>query len=381
MLFARLYFAFTLGFLISIFAGIQAFAESSNDLVAEGNRAYGVGKYDEALEAYEQASVDEPESPYIYFNKGAAQYMKGDYEKAADLFEKAVLKSEDLAFEARSQYNLGNALYRESERQRDSDLQKSLKMLENSITHYQKALKLDLFIEDAAHNIEIARLTMKQILDEIKKQQEEAKEHQEKRKELADRLKELIQKQEKLAENTKGLEGEKLRDKESDANRKRSRKLAADQNNLKGETEDVAEQMDMPPGQHGAHSTKGKEHLERAVSEQSVAEKGLQNESLTEAYRAQQKAAEEMKKALEAMNNAGEENNQQNEGKQEEPQKANQQQPGSPAEPEMREPEQQQKAEAQHDETANDILNEERANREQRQARIPGVYRPVDKDW
>lgn len=379
---ARLFFAISLGMLVLMWTTIPSFAASTSDLVAEGNRAYRGGKYDEALEAYEKASVDAPESPHIYFNKGASEYMKGDYKKAADLFEKAALKSKDLAFEARSQYNLGNSLFRENERQRDSDLQKSLKMLEKSIIHYQKAMKLDPSIKDAAHNIEIARLTMKQVLDEIKKQQEEAKEHQEKSKKLADTLKDLIQRQEKLAEDTKGLEGEKKRNTDSGNLRDRSHELATDQNNLKRETEKVAKQMDTHQGQHGTSSTKGKEHLERAVSEQSEAEERLQKEKLASAYRAQQNAAKEMKKALEAMSGGGEGNPQQNEREQEEQQGVNQQQqPGTPSKPEGEEPEQEQKAVAQRDETAHDILDEERENREQRQIRVPGGYRPVEKDW
>lgn len=383
MLVARWYFAISLGVLVSILTEMPTFAASGSDLVAEGNRAYRDGKYDEALEAYEKASVDVPESPRIYFNKGASEYMKGDYKKAADLFEKAALKTKDLAFEARSQYNLGNSLFRESERQRDSDLQKSLKMLEKSIIQYQKAMKLDPSIKDAAHNIEIARLTMKQVLDEIKKQQEEAKEHQEKSKALADTLKDLIQRQEKLAEDTKGLEGEKKRNADSGNLRDRSRELATDQNNLKNETEKVAEQMDAHQGHHGTSSTKGKEHLERAVSEQGAAEEELQKENLASAHGAQQNAAMEMKKALEAMSDGGDrENQQQNEREQEEQQGANQQQqPDTPSKPEGQEPEQQQKAMAQRDETAHDILDEERENREQRQIRVRGGYRPVEKDW
>jgi len=157
----------------------SALAASSRDLVAKGNSEYGKGNYDEALAAYDKASLEAPESPKLYFNKGAAHYMKGDYVKAGEMFEQAALKAKNLSLEARSQYNLGNCAFRESERQRDSDLQKSLKALEKCISHYQKAVRLDPTLKDAAHNIEIARLTMKQILDEIKKQQEQAEKQME----------------------------------------------------------------------------------------------------------------------------------------------------------------------------------------------------------
>ena len=97
-------------------------AESAADLVSRGNESYLKGKYDDAISAYEEASVDAPESPYIYFNRGTALYKKGDYSGASEAFEKAALKSKDPGLEAKSKFNLGNCAYREAERQKDSDL-------------------------------------------------------------------------------------------------------------------------------------------------------------------------------------------------------------------------------------------------------------------
>ena len=142
---------------------------SPTSLIDKGNRAFQQGSYDEALIAYEAASIEAPESPHIYFNKGTIFYMQGDYQKATDMFEQAALKTKDLAFEARAQFNLGNCAFRESLRQRDSDLKKSVEQLERSIYYYKKAFELDPELQDAAHNIEVARLIMKQLLDEVKK--------------------------------------------------------------------------------------------------------------------------------------------------------------------------------------------------------------------
>ncbi len=57
---------------ILVLIPLQALAVSARKMVSRGNTAYAAEKYDEALEAYEGASVEAPESARIYFNKGAA---------------------------------------------------------------------------------------------------------------------------------------------------------------------------------------------------------------------------------------------------------------------------------------------------------------------
>ena len=70
-------------------------AASARKLVREGNEAYQHGKYDEALQSYQQAGEQEPDSARIHFNKGAALYRQGDYSKALDEFEQAVTAGSD----------------------------------------------------------------------------------------------------------------------------------------------------------------------------------------------------------------------------------------------------------------------------------------------
>lgn len=163
----------------------QGWASSASKLVNEGNTAFAMRKYDRALEAYEKAALDAPESAYIYFNKGAAYYRKKDYAKAAAAFEQAALKSKDIKLEAQSKFNLGVCSFREAEQQRNGDLNKVLAACEKSIRYFQEALKLDPQFKEAAENIEVVRLTMKSILDEIKKQKEAAHKQQKARQKAA----------------------------------------------------------------------------------------------------------------------------------------------------------------------------------------------------
>ena len=176
----------------------------ADDVMARGIAAYRSGKYDQSLEYYRQASIDQPESPYLYFNQGNVYYQKQDYAKAVDAFEKAALKSKDLRLEARATYNLGNCRFAEGKRQEGSDLQKALEAYRKSISHYQKARELDPKLDDAAYNIEIVRLVIKDLLDKIKKQQQKQQKQQQQQQEIAKQLGELIARQGKsLAANDK----------------------------------------------------------------------------------------------------------------------------------------------------------------------------------
>jgi tetratricopeptide (TPR) repeat protein len=164
--------------LVTILFSPGIYADSTADLVDMGNKSWVAGDYEDALKKYNEATVDDPESPYIYFNKGTAFYKKGNYSDAVYAFEKAALKSREPGMESKSMFNLGNCAFREAERQMDSDLKKSLEYCEKSITHYHDALKLDPGLNEASENIEIVRLVMKNILDEIKKREQEAKERE-----------------------------------------------------------------------------------------------------------------------------------------------------------------------------------------------------------
>ena len=149
-----------------------AFADSPGRLVSKGNRQYQKKDYAKALDLYDKASVKAPESAIIAFNRGDAFYKKEDYEKAREQFQQAVSKTKSLPFEAKAWYNLGNVAFKEGGRQEDSDLQKALESYQESVKFYGTALEKDPKLREAAENMEIARLKIKDLLDKIKNQQQ-----------------------------------------------------------------------------------------------------------------------------------------------------------------------------------------------------------------
>ncbi len=362
------------------------YAASPQQLIAKGNAAYHAGEYDKALSHYEEASVDTPESPYIYFNQGAAYYQMGDLAKAKEGFEKAAVKTRDTDLEVHAKFNLGNTAFREAERQQDSDLEKSLTACEQSIRHYQDSLKLDPGFKQAAENIEVVRLTMKAILDEIKKRQEEAKQQQQDQ----EKLKELIEQQEQLLEKSTAL-GDKADQTGEQAVEQASKELAAAQRDLEQETQELAEQMHQDPaaGNQAASNAQqpdprqaARQQIEQAISQQQQAADGLDQVRPKDAAGHEERAIEHLKQAM-ASTEDGQQ--QQQEPQQEQPQKEDGQQQQSQPQPQEQKQEQEQASPEEQDlaqlnEQAHDILDEEKKNRERRQP-ATGNYRPVAKDW
>ncbi len=377
----QVYYLFLCGLLLM---PLTAHAGSAADLNDDGNMAYLAGEYEKALSAYDAASVEAPESPVIYFNKGATLYQMGDYAAATDAFEKAALKTRDLQLEAKSKFNLGNCAFKEAERQRDSDLNKALEALTKSIQHYQEALDLDPEFVEAAENIEVARLVMKNILDAINKQKEAARQQQEAMKQAAEKIEELIKKQQQTLDRNQQLEDERRTKGDSDTLRQQVQDLAKDQKALQAETEGLAKNMPKPTGQQPPSEETGTEkHLKNAAKEQNAASGNLAEDHVSEAKINQEKALKELKEAEESLKE--DQGGGKKQEQQQEQQQGNQQaqQAPSPDERTQDQGEQQkdQAAQAQLQEDAHDILDEENENREHRQMQVAGTYRDVEKDW
>ena len=389
LFFGILILLLTIAAAVSLFAG-DVRAESSRDLVSEGNRAFEAGEFEEALDRYQKASVDEPESPYLFFNEGAVRYRMGDYARAEELFEKAALASKDVGIEAKAKFNLGNCRFREGELKQKNDPEGSLKDLEASIRHYRESLRLDPEMEDAAQNIEIARLKMKQLLDEIKKRQEEMEKQQKQQKQLADNIKELIKRQKNILDETGKVE-KALSDKENQApdaaDRKELDRLADEQAELKDDTKKLSEDVGKNAQSQGqlnpAHAKIG-EHLERSADAQEKADEPIRAAKPDQAKPKEQESLDELNKALEALQENSQQCGSQKEESQQQNQQQNRQQEQNEQNQESRENQNQEMKQDQQkkSETAQAILDEEKENRDRRRKaeQAAGIL-SSDKDW
>ncbi|NLJ27998.1 tetratricopeptide repeat protein [Desulforhabdus amnigena] len=419
-LFPHLTICFGLLLLAALFPAHEGYPESARSLTADGNALYSAGKYDEALKAYEQAARERPEAGEIFFNKGNAYFQKGEYEKAKEAYEAAAIHTRDPSLEARSQFNLGNTAFLQGSRKLQSDPKEALGLYELSIRHYQNALKIDPKFEDAAENIEIARLKLKDLMDQIEKQKEAAKEREKLQKEMMQQLQEAVQEQESEIKDNQSLRGKKAQNPTQNFGKEHER-LSERQRKTMEKTGEVAQKLSELQPQDTSSGRKAQEqsvqeHLKKAMEAQKTAAEEIGNQKLDSAQSEQEKALEQMKEAQSKLQDSRQESeskskpgqNEENKGDkgsqtqsdQEKNQGQGSSQPESPQQPEQQQtrageqqkspaslregkeqPEDLRNGRAVIQEQAQDILQEEKENRLLFQESHKGEYRAVEKDW
>ena len=126
----------------------------SRTKVKKGVEAYKKSSFDNALNNFQDALLDDPENPLLHFNMGDALYKKKKYADALKSFEKA-LSTRDVKLQEKAYYNIGNVHYQQNEYQK-------------AIEAYKRALDLDPKDKQAKHNLELVRAKLK---ENAKKQQ------------------------------------------------------------------------------------------------------------------------------------------------------------------------------------------------------------------
>ena len=369
-------------------------ADSPRALVKEGNKKYLGGDYAKALEIYGKASVGAPESPVILFNQGDALFRQREFQKAREAFDRAAQKAGDLPFEARCRYNIGNVDLQLAKRQTDSDPRKAISLYESAIRAYQDALRLQPGYPEAAHNLEVARILMKSLMDELSKNPGGCQAKQEQNKEMQEELKKLIEEQGKEAGQNRSL-SERQKKEGQESVSKDVQNLASDQKQTGEKTGKLGEKMEHASKQNQQNAgdspmDKAREEVEKARQEQSSASGSLDQKDLDGARPRQEKAIDHLKKALEEMGGEpqqGGEQQQQQQGQKEEQKQGSQDQQQQKKKQESQEKKAAAQAKADKnapkpkDEKAQDILREEMENKDKQMRNVQGGYVPVDKDW
>jgi Ca-activated chloride channel family protein len=123
-------------------------------------------------------TVSAAQDPRRIYNEGTDAYTKGDFAKASESLRSS-LRTQDLALQQRSYYNLGNTFYRTGQGTLEKDPEATIKIWEESLKAYQDALSLNAADEDAAYN----KALVEKKLEELKKQQkqDDKKEDQDKK--------------------------------------------------------------------------------------------------------------------------------------------------------------------------------------------------------
>jgi len=154
-------------------------APAFKEEVKNGNMLYNEGSYEAALEEYEKALLNSPDSDVINYNMGTALYKLGEYKAAISHFEKALV-SESENLEQKASYNIANTKYLYGVRQEDINIENAAGILEQSLRHYEHALGLNTKDADAEHNHRI----VKKDLDRLREKMKQEKKDQQKQEDL-----------------------------------------------------------------------------------------------------------------------------------------------------------------------------------------------------
>jgi len=150
-----------------------ALAGSAGDYISQGNKLYEQGNFNEAINSYEQALTEAPGALEPKFNQANSYYKLDDLGKAIDLFREVAAESKEMELVAKAKYNLGNTYFQQGSKQKDSNLQKAIDDMKTAISNWRGVLDIEPENEKAAKNIEVARLIIKDLLDQLKKQQQQ----------------------------------------------------------------------------------------------------------------------------------------------------------------------------------------------------------------
>lgn len=357
-------------------------AGTVQNTVRQGNKLYDKGHFNEAIKEYDQALIDQPQSSEPKFNKANCYFQLDDLVKAINLYNEVATESKDMELVAKSKYNLGNCYFQRGSKQKDSNLQKALEDLQTAIVCWRGALEIDSENEKAAKNIEVARLIIKDIIDQINKQKEQQQQQAAKQKHLQKQLKELLEQQKALAKQTQETNNQLDKGQISQQQAADSYTNQAEQQlQLKTETEQTSQQIQQqdPNAPQPPQFQQAADELKQAVDDQADAETQLKDAEGVSAKQSQNKASEHLENALKALsqeNAQGQQQQQEQQGEAQQPREPNQ-----PSEEQQKHDQVEQKAAVAPDTTAQEILDKEQHEKRQRQILQRAGYQKVEKDW
>lgn len=154
---------------------ILVIAPSSLASARKAARYYAEEKYKSALEEYQKLISENPGSAELHYNAGAAAFNLERYDLAIEKFTTSA-RSRNLDLQQQSFYNLGNSEYRLGESL--SNPQERIALWEQSLQHYEAALRIRPTDKAAEFNRDLVRKKLEEL-----KQQQPKQDNQQKNKE------------------------------------------------------------------------------------------------------------------------------------------------------------------------------------------------------
>ena len=124
---------------------------------------------------YNQALVDDPDSPRLHFNLGDARYKAGKFDDALAAFGQVPGGDADAGRSARLAYNVGNTKFRQGEAAEAKEPQKTLELWADALVAYRHALGANPDDVDAKFNHELVEKNIAALKKKLEQQKQQQK--------------------------------------------------------------------------------------------------------------------------------------------------------------------------------------------------------------
>ena len=141
-----------------------AFGQSWKKSMNEGDTAYKLGKYEKADSLYRLGESNGATEGISQFNLGDAMYRNGDLDGALGAYKNAINATDDPIEQAEAYHNIGNSLLQKQD-------------AAGAIEAYKQALRLNPSDEDTRHNLAFA-LRQQEQQDQQEQEQDQQEQEQ-----------------------------------------------------------------------------------------------------------------------------------------------------------------------------------------------------------
>ncbi len=262
----------TAGILFFVMMPKMALAFFESAKVKDGNKAYLKGDFDGSIRQYENVLKKKPEWDILNFDLGTAYYKKGDYKKAQDYLQKALL-TEKNDLKAKAHYNLGNAYYRGGIAQEEKNIDQAIASLDQSLGHYEQNLLQNKDDNDSKYNSDFVQKELERL--KKKKQQQGSQQQQQKDKEKEQNKED--QKNKDQSEQSKEQQSQKKEGNSSEEKQSQSSEQKKDEQGKAVDQDKVQEQKEGSQKKDDATSQRQeqdkKENKDRSAQSASTEEK------------------------------------------------------------------------------------------------------------